>query len=91
MISLMNALECRTITSTCMHDSCVYIALLRSIDPTPVHLNMVMVYKVEVSSESVHDLGVHYRLAMSLKASVTWLPKLNYALESHCLFTLSTD
>ena len=49
---LMNALECRTLTATCMHDS------------LSLHLNRVLAL---FSSESVHDLGVGGRhLVMSL-------------------------
>ena len=89
---LMNALECRTLTATCMHDSCVYsmahcvcLFNIRSIELHTLHLNMVMV-------ESVHDLGVGGRAPgyVTIQTeSFCDIPKLNYALESHCLFTLS--
>ena len=55
--------------------------------PAPEHVYGM----VQVSSESVHDPGVgegtwlcHY-----INWKLPWLPKLNYPLESHCLFTLS--
>ena len=96
----MNALECRTLelTVSCMQDSCACIAwltvyacsiskILNYIPCTWICMFMVQ-FK---SSESVHDPGVgegtwlcHYT-----NWKLLWLPKLNYPLESHCLFTLS--
>ena len=46
------------------------------------------------SLESVHDLGVgerHLALSLYKMKSLCDIPKLNYALESHCLFTLSAQ
>ena len=78
----MNALECRTLTATCMYDSCAVYSMahcvclfnIRSIElyPAPEHGYGT----VQVSSESVHDLGVGGRhLAISLyKTSVMYIP-----------------
>ena len=69
---IMNALECRTLTATCMHDSCACIALLTvyacSISRilnyiATLHLNMFMVL-----FKSVHDPGVGEGLLSVLKA-----------------------
>ena len=55
---IMNAQECRTLTTTCMHDArvtaCVCLFNIRSIEVYTLHLNRVLVL---FSFESVHDPG----------------------------------
>ena len=82
----MNALECRTLTATCMHDSCavysmahcVWLFNIRSIELHTLHLNMVVVGWCY----SLGDLGLEGR---HLKASVIYLNWIMYLRATACL------
>ena len=97
--SKMNALECRTLTATCMHDSCACICMAHytcmpvqyqeywTTYPAPVHLNMVMVlFNWQVSSESLGVGGRHLAMSLyKLKASVSYLNWIMHLRATACL------
>ena len=85
----MNAQECKTLTATRMHDLCTCRSIASISQCVCLFNTELDTYTTYPAPEVLQFLGGGTCLCHYINWRPLWLLKLNYALESHCLFTLS--